>query len=568
MKGFFSAAKFSDALLLALMLLAFYAKFKLLFLLNINWDEFRFLSVIHKFNRNELTSAMQSFHVQLFYWLADIKGTEIRQIIVARMVMYCLHLGSCLFLYLISRKFFSPSASLFAVFSYVTFSFVQIHAASFRYDSICALLFLLSLFLALSNKRKLASIICSGTVFALALLISVKSILYLPIIASCLLIADWQKTSLKASLQRPTCFGVTAIIIFAGLYLLHKASLPVSSSQLNATFINKSVKNFITFPVFAQQKYLFSTLYNDFPLWAFLILGIAYTKSKYNHSNGKVRKNSAMLLSFSLSLFPLIFYRNIYPYFYVFMLAPASVFIAAFFDENERHFNAHTEKKGSLISMLLIFLVVTLNASTLKKYYHDGIAVQSELLAVIHRAFPEPVAYIDKASIVPSFKKAGFFMSSVMMERYLDSNRPIMEKILQRQRPLFLVANVPVLDISQKYSDFPAKYRLLEEDWRMLKKNYVHHWGKLFVAGKSFDLQEKNRNEAFEIMLPGIYTVETNGRVLIDGQLLQNGDVIGLKAGKHLLENAGQSGMLTLRWGNHLYRPDKVPLARHFFVSF
>jgi hypothetical protein len=82
-------------------------------------------------------------------------------------------------------------------------------------------------------------------------------------------------------------------------------------------------------------------------------------------------------------------------------------------------------------------------------------------------------------------------MSTWGMDSYLSNNRPIMNNLVRKQSPVFLVANATPLYIFLDYKAFDKlkNYRLLKEDWDVLKQNYIHHWGLLYVAGKQFQLK-------------------------------------------------------------------------------
>src|SRR5262245_36045869 len=90
-------------------------KYQLLFRLNVNWDEFFFLSKVHDYARGELTASLQSFYVHFFGWLPLVSGNEVTQIIAARAVMFALALASCVLTYAIGRLYLSRMAALFAV---------------------------------------------------------------------------------------------------------------------------------------------------------------------------------------------------------------------------------------------------------------------------------------------------------------------------------------------------------------------------------------------------------------------------------------------------------------------
>jgi hypothetical protein len=75
-------------------------------------------------------------------------------------------------------------------------------------------------------------------------------------------------------------------------------------------------------------------------------------------------------------------------------------------------------------------------------------------------------------------------------------------------------------------------------------------------VGKQFNLGPGPELVHFEIITPGLYTVEAQTDIFIDGMLYRNGDVLRLEEGAHTVGTGGASATIRLRWGDHLYRPD------------
>jgi hypothetical protein len=144
------------------------------------------------------------------------------------------------------------------------------------------------------------------------------------------------------------------------------------------------------------------------------------------------------------------------------------------------------------------------------------------------------------------------------MEDYLRTNKPIMKDILTQRRPLFLLANVPHLNLSLPRSKAVSatNYSLLEEDWSVLKSNFIYHWGPLYVIGKQFKFNSGADSQSFEILIPGEYTLEGELDVSVNGIVYRPGDIINLKKGNHTVTAIQNSGKAALRWGKHLYIPE------------
>jgi hypothetical protein len=109
--------------------------------------------------------------------------------------------------------------------------------------------------------------------------------------------------------------------------------------------------------------------------------------------------------------------------------------------------------------------------------------------------------------------------------------------------------------------------RLLEEDWVALRSHFVHHWGPLWVAGKQFDLKQETPAQSFEIVTPGAYTIEAAAEISIDGAVYREGDVLELGQGGHTIECRGADVTVTLRWGDHLYRPQEEGVPGKLFMG-
>ena len=115
--------------------------------LEINWDEFFYLSQIYDYQRGELWGPLQSFHIHIFGWVTHFPGNEVDQATVGRFVMLACLTGTCAFIYKFAQTFFSPIASAIATLAFVSAGPVIIHGASFRADPISAAFIMLALVL-------------------------------------------------------------------------------------------------------------------------------------------------------------------------------------------------------------------------------------------------------------------------------------------------------------------------------------------------------------------------------------------------------------------------------------
>ncbi len=171
--------------------------------------------------------------------------------------------------------------------------------------------------------------------------------------------------------------------------------------------------------------------------------------------------------------------------------------------------------------------------------------------------------------MVASYPKAGFFMTTWGMESYRAAGRRIMRDLLIDAEPQFLIVNTAALDLSRPLSDErrQSTYRLFPDDFRILRDNFVHHWGRIYVPGKSFDLGPTSPAREFEILIGGEYTLEAQGPVIIDSVEVRPGEQLRLDRGRHRISSSGVGQRAVLRWGRNLDRPERAPSPQPIYYE-
>lgn len=546
-------------------------KFRLIFQININQDEFAFLSKIYSYNRGALTGQFQTFHVHFFRWIPYFSKNEVTQIIIARSVMYLFFLGTCLLTYFIGKRFISRSGALFAVICFLSFSFVVVNGSGFRADTISALFCVLSIYLIVSRYHSKFAMITAGLSIAFSLMITIKSVFHLLTIGAIFLCIFMTEQNRWENIKQLAHFLIAFVIGYFFLYQFHIYTLHQKILGEPSQFLrHTSSKVIVLHKFFPGWKFLNLSIYQNLIIWILLIAGIIFVIWTIRVGIKDKTRDKMILLTFLFPIFSLVFYRNSFPYFYVFILTPAIIFCGVAFHEVIGGY----KKTGSRIySVLAIVLAITVFFNFLFYYLlfsPNRNLDQRALLQNIHKIFPRPVAYIDGCSMVASFPKVGFFMSSWGMENYLRANKPIMKNILIKQKPQFLLANVPHLNLSlpRKEAVSATGYALLVEDWNILKSNFLHYWGPIYVIGKQFEFNSISDSHIFEILIPGEYTLEGKIAVSVNGILYKPGDIINLKKGKHTITASDQSGKAALRKGKHLYLPTIAPPSQIFYGPF
>ena len=525
----------------------------------INWDEFHYLSFVYDFVRQAPLTWRQTFHVHLFPWLtAAPPDNEVAQVLVARVSLFALGLASSGLIYFIGRRFLSRSASLFAVLCYNALTEVIIHGASFRPDPLATFLFLAITATVLARPASATAMAAAGLMLAVSFMLTLKTAFFLPSVAI-LILTFAPPMSLRRRLYQLTVLAVSALVFGVLLWIFHRqAIVPLASDATQVATIQRIATNILwTGHWLPGRFYILRSLTQNALIWMLLAGGLVHGLLGLR-SPALRRQGLLPLLALALPLGVLLFYRNSFPYFFAYLLAPA-ILLCGLAQDRLRRLAARAGRLGPVLTLAIVLGVFATGVSNYLRQLPFGLSGQRQLIATIHRMFPAPVPYLDRCSMIASFPKVGFFMSTWGMERYAGRQRPVLAEAVRTHAPPFLVANNLALNPL-----LPLRYHLLAEDRRILQQNYIHHWGIIFVAGKSLDLT--GGEATVEILIPGPYTLEAEMGIQIDGRLVRPNDVIELETGLHQV-TAESAGAVTLRWGDHLYRPERPPPREPIFID-
>lgn len=558
--------------LLITILVTLILKFHLIFRLKIGWDEFLYLSRIYSYLQGTLTNKFQTFYVHFFTWLPNISNNEVTQILAARLVLYLFFVGTCVYIYLLGRQFLNRSGSLFSVLCYLSLSNIIVHGCSFRADSICSFLFIFSVYVIIKKNSVTFPAVLGGLAMAISLMVTIKTSFHLLTIGLILIFLFALAKAKKQIIYQIIIFFLAFLTMFFLLYTFHAFSLNVPGKEKVVQFIEQAGSKAIIFnDFFPRYPYFRDTLFKNFCIWMLFISGVMFIVLELFQQQKIFASKKMLLLTFLVPVMTLTFYKNGFPYYYVFIMAPAIVFCGVFIDKEIEDF----KKNGSIgLLVLVVSLLIIVFSGFIFHYYkkvpNKEIASQKELIEEVHKMFPTPVPYIDGCSAISSFPKKGLFMSVWGMENYLEANKPIMRNILIQSQPLFILVNVPSLDFTlpRENSFTSINKGLMEEDWNVLNSNFVHHWGLISVAGKKFKLDQQDVLINFEMLISGVYTIEADKPIYIDGEVYEPGTVIDLKKGTHTIFSKGVSTEVILRWGDHLYRLPEEPLSNPIFYGF
>ncbi|MGD8841203.1 MAG: glycosyltransferase family 39 protein [Gammaproteobacteria bacterium] len=523
---------------------------------NINWDEFLFLSLVFEYSAGTLSKSLQTFHVHLFSWMTGLDRDEIQLTLLGRGFMLFCELATLGFIYSISRKFVRTGFALFAVLAYLASGFVLMQGTSFRADPMITSLLMAAIYLLMEKSDRPWKDIAASVSIGLAFVISIKSVFYAPAILGALIWRTRHSTGMEHRIR--LCIGLflgvsVSILVF---YFWHRSTLaPVEAkavTRLNSVFS----RVLLDIPFWPQRQYFLSWITASWPQALLIFSGISLLWSRQSRES---TSRLTVSLLFALPILSIFFYRNAFPYFYPFIVASSMISVAiggqAVAESVSRVFS-----RTLLTSIVIYMFVYTLGQSYLYSFHHQ--TGQRETISLIHEMFPQPTPYIDRNSMIASYPKCGFFMSSWGMEKYRETGKPVFSRVLDECEPKFLIANSYQLKSALYGNSSEANpYLLLDEDARLLKSNFIHHWGAIWVAGKNFDLD--GRPTSFQIPVAGIYTVESPAQIILDEQQYGDGDYLFLSKGSHVIESTPQQ--VELRYGRHLPRPGYPPSSPIYY---
>lgn len=498
-------------------LVAFVAMAAMAWSRNINWDEFYFLSHVHAHLGGHLDRPLQTVFVHAFGWLAAIPGTEVDQIAAARLVMLVFFGGSCLALHRIAASLTDRASADIAVLAFVTSGFAIAHGGSFRADPMAAGLLMGALAFVMTTRMGLWQIAAVAVLCAFALLVTVKSALYLPVFIGALV---WRWGD-RGVVLRSLAAAVLALVLAGALFFFHAAGITPTEGA-------RATENLSEAATVSLGGSGFLPRWPELSLWLMFSAGavlLAAAGLRFAPSKRLI----IVLALFAMPLISVVIYRNAFPYFFPFAVPALMVAVAL----------GTQASRGGLIWKLALVLMLASGVIQTQRALSEDNTAQRATLAEVHRLFPEPVRYIDQNGMLSSFEREGFFMSTWGIATYRAAGKPVFAGLIARSAPPLLLANrAELLAALRPEQDDGAFLGLLPEDAKVLRDTYVHLNGVIWVAGQEVTLADGFTTA--HIPMPGSYRVESDATVIINGQSATPGDVLTLQAGP--VQIAGPAG--------------------------
>ena len=530
--------------MLALVLLL---QVELVFSKSMNWDEFFHFSQIHQHLLGRPAPWLQAPFVALFFWVPALPGDNIDHIQLIRLLILPFEIVTIAAIAGMARRFADRETALLCGLIYATGGYVFLHAFALRADMIAAALLMAALWLTLCRPLRGGEIALILLLVGLAFVSTIKAVLYAPAFLGVL------QFRLERPGHRRALASAVILVALAGLALLWLAphlptTGPVGVLRDIGDLGRASIDRMFSGGVFPQGVWFMLQIIFA-PLLSVAILATVL----YACWPGRGWTERTLFLSLLAPLAMVAVYRNAFPYHFVFILPPAAVAIAPVVGWLRRRYGVVAVAFLPLAGALL--LSVSQDREVLPR--------QRAILTGIQTIFPAPVTYIDNSGMAGNFPRAvNHFASGWGLENYYRSGEPVYSQTMAAEPvPMLLANNVVLQDL---FHDTFFDGRLLPDDDRILRDNYIPHWGRVFVAGKIIARGEGPL--AIAIAVPGRYTVEGGG-IAIDGRYYAAGSVVTLARGMRRV--AGRRSVdVTLRWGDHLARPDFAWPKQSYFSEY
>jgi len=521
-------------ILLLLMAAAILMQVELVFSKSINWDEFFHFSLILRHLQGRPVQWLQTPFVWLFPWVASVPGDNIDHIQLIRLLLLPFELAAVAAIVAAARGFTGLEEALFCGLLYITGGYVFLHAFALRADMIAGCLLTVALWMGICRPWRIPQIAAITVLVALAFASTIKSVLFAPALLGMTLYR------VKSPAHRWALMGTVIAFIGGGVLLLWAwPVLPATGIGAALRDVGRlgqaSVARMFSAGLFPQHEWLLQQILRAPVLTVLLLVAPASIIR-----SGRPAAERMLLLSLLLPLCSVLVYRNAFPYFFAFILPPATIAAAPAVAWLHR-------RCGVVVpSLLLVGIAVILSLAEDRSV----LGRQRTIEAGLHEIFPSPVTYIDDCGFIGDFPRAvNHYASGWAQAAYRSAGVPAYT-IAMESEPVPLVLN-SVFPLDSLCFDFILRGALLPADEQSISTNYIQHWGDAFVAGKRFPPGEEA--VAFQMGIPGTYTVE-GGAIVVDGGHYEVGDTLQLSRGGHVA-GGKRTATVTLRWGDHLHRP-------------
>jgi hypothetical protein len=515
----------------------------LVFFKSVNWDEFLHFSQVYQLKAGTLSHPFQTIHLRILWWAPEVATNLLDQMRAARIFIWSMHLLTLFMIYGVARHFTSVANAFFASFAYLTAGYVFTHGFSIRGDPLVTATLMSALFLLVKGRLSLTKAIAIGALIGLAGMMTFKAAFYGPCFAGLAWLKFHETPKKSQFLGMLAVLVIVALLSFGVIYLYHTSNLAEGAEPMRGTsqlsFYLRWFTAGLPFARYIGEEIILAPLF---------FLSLALSPLAWRKAGLKADAKVA-LTGFIVPLVVLLFYRNTFPYFFVFILAPVAVAIApALGLVRDRYGNA--------------FLAVLLSAMPLALTIlesRDVIGRQRALIDYVHREFPEKTGYLDYSGMIADYPRILKYLTSGNGIRlYHEQGDAIVGREIDRGNVPFIIANQGAILAALENRPFPGTF--LPADLAALRGNYVRQWGVLWREGTR--IPAGTGAFEFDLRRGGAFAL-AGDNLTIDGVTVAHGARITLSKGRHVV-SGGRNAPSTLWRGELPATPPDLPMDTVF----
>jgi hypothetical protein len=510
------------------------AQLYLVFVKSFNWDEFLHFSQVYQLRAGTLVQPFQVLHARILWWAPEVSTDLVVQMQAARVFVWVSFLVTLGTIFGLARQFTNRVNAFFAAFAYLGAGYVFTHGFAIRADPLVTATLMAALFFAATGRLSLWRAIGVGVLIGVAGMMTVKAIFYAPCFAGIAWLRYRQDESRRLALGRFGVCAVAAVATFAIVYFYHTAGLaeaePSARSGAAPSGFLRWLTSGLEFVHYTGREFLLAPIF----VLCLALAPLAWRKA------GLSRDRQIALAAMMLPLLTLLFYRNTFPYFFVFILAPAAVAIAP-------ALGLLRQRVGDLsLSFALAVFPLVLTAMEPRSV----IDRQRALIDYVHSEFRTPTGYLDYSAMISDYPRVLKYLTSGNgIKLYHEQGDAVVGHEIDRGNVAFIIANHPVLVAALEGRALPDTF--LPADLQAMQGHYVRQWGPLWREGESIPAGAE----------PFAFTLRRGGRFVlagapatIDGAPVLPGEGLSLARGVHRVSGVRKSGSV-------LWRGDKLPSA-------
>ena len=535
------------ACLVGLLLLQLY----LLWFKSFNWDEFLHYGHVFAARNGTLDAPFQVLHSRILFWVPNTAATIVDQMRIARLFMFGCTLVTLAAIYGLARRFTSRENALLAAIAYLGAGYVFTQSFAIRADPMATASLMSALYLMTSKVKPLASYFAAGALVGLAGMITMKSIFYAPCFAGLAWLV-WCESEDKRNIL--TCFAAASLaagLSFGTIYFWHTSNLAPLPEQFSDTsrFIAGG-RRWILPEKFTALGYVRVQAVQGLVFFVGMLCAVFAWRNQELSSAQKIA-----LAGLAAPLLTLLFYRNTFPYFFVYLLAPVAVAISASWGLLVRRYGFY----AVLVSFAAAPVIMAMTTP------RDVLVRQAALIEYVHSEYPQGTGYLARSSMLPDYPRViSHLATGPGMAGYNLRKRPLIAEAFARgELPFILATGHLVLFGLQGVQDAEG---FLPEDVAIMRDHYVQQWGPLYREGEQ--IEPIAGKQDVTIPRTGRYILDGNS-VIVDGSLMEHGEIAVLDAGSHLIECMQDCDRNTVLWrGDRLPGPSPVVPLGTFYTSF